>query len=142
MSRNYINRKQYHIRKKKQQDAIREKMKRNLILQFQNIVKGRETVDIETANHFLDIMLSNKDIIKPSKEWDKFINISKSKCQDFIYDAEFIIFNILGKRPYFENQTSDLKNFQRTRGYYQDLEDYNGSVELVDKCSEWLKYVK
>lgn len=142
MSRNYINRKQYHIRKKKQQDAIREKMKRSLILQFQNIVKGRETVDIETANQFLDLMLSNKNIFKPFKNWVKFIRVSKKKCQEFIYDAEYIIFKILGKRPYLENLTTDDKTFQRTREYYQDLEDYNGSIELVNKCSEWLKYTK
>ena len=81
MSRNYTNRKQYHIRKKKQQDAIREKMKRSLILQFQNIVKGRETVDIETANQFLDLMLSNKNIFKPFKNWVKFIRVSKKNAK-------------------------------------------------------------
>jgi len=141
MSRNYYNRKQYHIRKKKQQDAIREKMKRSLISQFQNIVKGRETVDIETANQFLDLMLSNKNIIK-NFNWDKFIIVSKNKCQQFIYDTEYIIFKILGKRPYFEHQTTDDKTFQRTRGYYKDLEDYNRCIELINKCSEWLKYTK
>ena len=131
-------------------EVEKQKTKHSLILQFQNILDtgktfddetAGKTVDIETANNYLDIMLSNKDIIKPSKEWNKFINISKSKCQDFIYDAEFIIFNILGKRPYFEDQPADLKNFQRTREYYLDLEDYKGSIELVKKCSDWLKHI-
>ena len=141
MSRNYLNRRRQNQRNQERQDRITKKVKRSLFIKFKNILENLDSLDIETANEILDLMLSNQIIIKNSN-WDKFIIVTKNKCQEFIYDAEYIIFKILGKRPYFEDQTTENKTFQRTRGYYKDLKDYNDCIDLVNKCSEWLEYLK